>query len=506
MHSSVKGAAAAAILSVCGLAMAQNTGPSTSTSPYVLPSISGVTTTSIFTTGDTIGGYRMVGIPDGLGMFANGGNSYTVMMNHELGAGSGIARSHGQNGAFVSRWTIDSSLHVLAGRDHNTSPSDAYEWTGAAWSNAPSPDQQWNRFCSADMAPTSAFQFTEGGTTYGTSERIYLNGEEPGNEGRAYAHIASGPEMNTTWRLPSFGRASIENTLANPFSQRKTVVMIDDDSTPGTTAHGSVLMYVGNKQTTGNTIEKAGLTNGNLYSLRVQGFQNESRSSVPPPSRFDFYSHGDARNQTGAQIDSDGFNNGAANFLRPEDGSWDPRPGFQNNYYFVTTDSALPTGRSRLWRMTYDDISNPLAGGTITNLLNGTEGGNMFDNMCIEQHGRILLQEDLGNASPLGKIWMYDIASGGFGQIAAHDPSRFLTGGANFLTQDEESSGIIDASSMLGDGWFMFDVQAHNGIPGELVEGGQLLAMYVPINIVPAPGAAVLLGIGGMVCTRRRRA
>jgi hypothetical protein len=44
----------------------------------------------------------------------------------------------------------------------------------------------------------------------------------------------------------------------------------------------------------------------------------------------------------------------------------------------------------------------------------------------------------------------------------------------------EESSGIIDVSSILGEGWYLLDVQAHYPIAGELVEGGQLLAMYVP--------------------------
>src|SRR5262245_55522130 len=44
-------------------AFAQNIGPSTSTSPYVLPTRPGVTTTSILTVGDAVSGYKMVGIP-----------------------------------------------------------------------------------------------------------------------------------------------------------------------------------------------------------------------------------------------------------------------------------------------------------------------------------------------------------------------------------------------------------------------------------------------------------
>ncbi len=50
----------------------------------------------------------------------------------------------------------------------------------------------------------------------------------------------------------------------------------------------------------------------------------------------------------------------------------------------------------------------------------------------------------------------------------------------NFLTRDEESSGIIDVQHILGAGMFLIVVQAHYPIPGELVEGGQLLAFYNP--------------------------
>src|SRR5262249_49407038 len=146
----------------------------------------------------------------------------------------------------------------------------------------------------------------------------------------------------------------------------------------------------------------------------------------------------------------------------PEDGAWDPRPGHQNDYYFVTTDrfnSATQVGRSRLWRLRFDDITNPESGGTAEALLDGTEGGNMFDNICLDSHGRITLQEDIGNAAPLGKIWLYDIASASLPEIAAHRQDLFgVPAGPGFLTRDEESSGIIDASALLGDGWFLFDV------------------------------------------------
>ncbi len=486
-----------------GAANAQFVGPSTTTVPYVLPTPgygNGITTTSIFTVGDTIGGYRMVGIPDGLGALGNGNGTFDLFMSHELGGTVGAVRAHGQTGAFVSRWNIGTDLTVNTGRDHNTSSADAYEWTGAGWSNAPSPAQRWNRFCSSDLAAPSAYRFG----SLGTDARIFMNGEEAGAEGRAYAHIVSGAATNQTWALPHLGRFSWENSVASPFAQQKTVVIGTDDSTPG-----QVYMYVGNKTATGNDIERAGLTNGNLYGIRVNGLAAENRGAAPAPgTRFDLFNHGDVSNTTGAALQGASAGAGVTEFLRPEDGQWDPRPGHENDFYFVTTDrfnNSSQVGRSRLYRMSFDDITNPEAGGTLTALLEGDEGGNMFDNMTIDSHGRVLIQEDIGGQDALSKIWIFDIDSGSFGEVAAFNPTFFAPGAPGFLTRDEESSGIIDAKDILGDGWFLLDAQAHYAIPGELVEGGQLLAMYVNPSIVPAPGAATLLGLGGLLVARRRR-
>ena len=63
--------------------------------PYVLPVAEGVRTSSMLTVGDAVGHYRMVGIPDGLGAYRVDGNSFKLLMNHELNDESGIVRRHG---------------------------------------------------------------------------------------------------------------------------------------------------------------------------------------------------------------------------------------------------------------------------------------------------------------------------------------------------------------------------------------------------------------------------
>jgi len=97
---------------------AQTKGPDSSAAPYVLPTAPNVQTTSILTTGDSVAGYRMAGIPDGLGAFDNGDGTFTVLMNHELPNTTGIQRDHGAAGSFVSRWVINkTTLDVISGDD-----------------------------------------------------------------------------------------------------------------------------------------------------------------------------------------------------------------------------------------------------------------------------------------------------------------------------------------------------------------------------------------------------
>src|SRR5687767_4979775 len=101
-----------ATLLVCGVVTAAafaaaETGPSSSQSPYVLPSVEGGITKSIITVGDTVGGYTMVGIPDGMGLAKDRAGNFSVYLNHELPPGRGGIRAHGANGAFVSLWSLD---------------------------------------------------------------------------------------------------------------------------------------------------------------------------------------------------------------------------------------------------------------------------------------------------------------------------------------------------------------------------------------------------------------
>lgn len=522
------------------------TGPSTSTEPYVLPSTDGVSAISILTVGDSIDGYRLVGVPDGTGAFEmsdrDGGHGWRFhhgprgrdvfnwVVHHELGRAAGVTRSHGSTGSFVSRWTIEKgTLKVVAGRDQINSPSDLFTWNGSAYVPGTT---AFERFCSADMAGPGAYGFHQ----LGTDARIFLGGEETSTPftddyGRAWAHIATGPNTGKAYQLPRIGKHAFENVVASPHSQRKTIVMVGDDAgtatnvtvanvcrtagqTGCTSPPSEVFMYVGTKQRTGNEIERAGLTNGKLYGLRVKvngavvtGENKEFVFSAAAPAvttaRFELVDFGDVSGKTGVQLQDEAITQQVTQFIRVEDGAWDPRRGRERDYYFVTTGNISTNATtwlpSRLWRLRFDDIERPEKGGSIEMLLtnqfypgaattpNDDPSYQMLDNIGIDKLGRIVLQEDTGGNNRLGRTYVYGIDSGELVEVARSNP-KFFAGTAatnpDFLTNNEEASGAIDASEFLGPGWFLMSMQSHKAsTEAELVEGGQLMAMFIDPRI-----------------------
>ncbi|RYD83365.1 MAG: choice-of-anchor D domain-containing protein [Sphingobacteriales bacterium] len=450
------------------------TGPSTKQSPYLLPLIPGFKFTSILSAGETVNGYKMAGLPDGSGAFDNGDGTFTWLVNHELSNTAGVVRAHGSKGAFVSKWVIyKKDLTVISGSDLIR---NLYLWNPVSStytlsnSTFPLANSALNRFCSADMPKISAFYNSK--TGLGTQNRIFMDGEEAGNEGRAFGHIVTGNDAGTSYELPYLGKFSWENSVANPHESDTTIVAGTDDATPG-----QVYFYIGTKKKSGTDIDKAGLNGGKLFGVAVNGLTTEISGSLPTDgTMFTLADLGYVLNTTGIALNTQSNAAGVTSFLRPEDGNWDPSN--PSDFYFITTNAF--NSPSRLWKLHFNDLGDLEKGGTVTVVLKGTEGQQMLDNMTIDNNGHIIMQEDVGNNAHIGKMWQYDMADKSFKQIAQHDPTRFLNGGANFLTQDEEASGVIDAQEILGPGMFLTVDQAHYSISGDVVEGGQLLAFFNP--------------------------
>ncbi|MBL9171844.1 MAG: hypothetical protein JNN07_29205 [Verrucomicrobiales bacterium] len=513
------------------------TGPSTSVEPYYKPSPQAtakgyaVEIRSLLTVADpvypSVNGYKMLGLPDGLGAFDNGDGTFTVLMNHEIfggsaaggqgivsystnaltgaitsvtnGVASGVPRAYGGTGATVSEWVFKKNdLSVVSGQDLI---QNVMIWDRTLSAFRPfdvAGDFHLSRFCAGDLPLSTAFY--NPATGKGTQTRLYMNGEEFAF-GRAFAHIVSGPEKGTSYELPYLGYFSWENSVACPTPQDLTIVMGMDD---GGLDNSQMYVYVGTKQSAGLEIEKAGLHNGSLYAVRVEDngvlVANESNDKAlgltnrVTSARFSLFKLENAANLSIAELESLSISNTTA-FFRVEDGNWDPT--HPNDFYCVTTGRAsgnAVTHASRLWRLRFDDLGNPTAGGTIEVMLEGPVGSNvagsgaapvMMDNMDVTRAGKIMIQEDPGGNNRLARVWMFDPQTLDLTDIAQADRKFATTGASRFLTIDEEASGIMDVSHILGEGWFLWDIQMHRGIPGELVEHGQLVAMHVsqlPLN------------------------
>lgn len=431
-----------------GLVLAA-TAPSSSQPPYFVPLIPGVEFTAILTAGDSVPSgtdfqtsYRMVGTPDGLGAYDNGDGTFTLLINHELGANKGAVHAHGSRGAFISKWQIrKSDLTVLSGQDLIRTIHSQNGTVPAAM----------RYLCSADLAPVTAYYNRKTGKGWRTG-RLFLNGEEAA-DGRAFVHIASGAQQGQSHVLGAFGNAAFENLLASPIEQDKTIVIATDDR-----HGGKVMVYVGNKQASGNPVERAGLTNGKTTPIRLDDAL---------PGRFSL-------------ADNDG-----TPFARPEDGVWDTLD--PQRFYFVTTDKF--DGHPRLWELRFDDIRQPERGGTVRVLLEGAQHDiKMPDNLTVDKAGNIYIQEDVGDNPHLGAIWRYQPKTGKLDKLAQANPEFFSKSGAHFLTENEESSGIIDVTALFAgvsgystqkNRYFLFVVQAHHPMPDDVVSGGQLLLMRV---------------------------
>jgi autotransporter-associated beta strand protein len=514
--------AAATTVSLSAQSLIQ--GPSSSQSSYLTPTAQGWSATAIMTVGDRVGGlpsgYMFAGIPDGLGAYDNGDGTMTVLANHEIGATQaatpvllGTARAHGAAGGFVSKWVIDTTTwQVISGGDFVTSRLDQMMWNGTTWA-APATAYAYLRPCSADLPKLSAFW--DASTSTGYDGLIFLNGEETGAEGKAFAFIATGAagEVGKAYELPHHGKYSYENLLARSnygstpgaANLLQTVVVGTDDTTPG-----EVYVYIGTKTNTGNAVEKAGLTNGQLYGVKVNagvtGYTGavtlENASGINGTFALaPIFTNGTIAAKTGAQFQTASLAAGVTQFARPEDAHWVD----ENSLIFATTGAsgtamAGATVTSKIYQLDFDSSMSDgilTTGGSIKVVIDsknilGLDGAaaRSFDNLTIGDDNKLYIQEDPGSNAYVAKHWIVDhtlstqaLREASAIQIFESDRSRFTTGAVNFQTIDEEHSGIIDISSIVNDGsqWFLVATQNHAAATGAnaatLVEGGQFIAL-----------------------------
>jgi autotransporter-associated beta strand protein len=508
-------------------------GPSSSQTPYLTPTAQGWSATSLLTVGDAIGGYKMVGIPDGLGAYDNGNGTMTVLANHELGNTVGTARAHGAIGAFVSKWVIDTSTwQVISGGDLVTSAANQLMWNGTTWAQ-PSTPYAIARLCSADLPKLEAFY--DSVTGYGYNGRIFLNGEETGAEGKGFAWIVDGAEAGKVYELPHHGKYSWENALARSnygsapgfANLLQTVVVGTDDTTPG-----EVYVYIGTKNNTGNAVQKAGLANGLTYGIKASsnvGYTGaialENATGINGTFTLaQIFDNATLPNKTGAQFQTESTRLGVTQFARPEDAHWLDTDSLVFATTGATLNSVLVT--SKIYQLDFNSTDSDgilTTGGNIkvvidSNNITGLDGAKArsFDNLTIGDDGMLYIQEDPGSNAYVAKHWIVDASLGTQSareasavQIFESDRTRFTTGAVSFQTIDEEHSGIIDITEIVADGivgsqWFLVATQNHAAATGAsaatLVEGGQFIALNYRVGSASSiVGNLMTLDNGGTI-------
>lgn len=465
---------------------------------YVLSSNSAAIVTEIGTAGDQIGKFIIPGTPDGMGAFKNADGTITLLSNHEWALydpiPQSLARATGTYGSSISKLTYDpKSSKITAGENliknisyynYNTGKwQDSYQ--GTAPSTAPadgnftySPTSisrifanGLNRFCSASLVPAGGLK----SGSLGYSGAVYLTGEEgSGDWSRAFAFDMDGNGV----QLPAMGLLQFENLLVAPNTGKKTVVMLNEDF-GATTSQG--YMYLGEKTSTGNFADKAGLTNGDLYTMVVvgAGSDNTFRATYGKNKKVEV-SFAKVSTDPKVEATSAAAQRVGTTFSRIEDGEFDPND--HNIYYFITTESnknassttpnpATPTvsrDGGALWKMTFKDVNNPLLGAKIEMLLDGSEAPYLSkpDNLAVDESGYILMQEDPGSNDQVSRVLAYRLSDGAIREVAAFDPNYFAKSGSAFITTDEETSGMINVNKLLkakGDSssYFFFNAQVH---------------------------------------------
>ena len=453
---------------------------------YLLSKNSAVSLKVIATTGDSINGLTIRGIPDGMGAYKNERGGITLLSSHEVSINASLAikgkSSSAVWGSSITKFNVSPNSRAVTSASNFIQEVNFYNYTtgkyqstptGAAPAGVTAGTFDWgiSRFCSATYSPAGTFIYKGVGYEGG----LYTAGEEAGDEARGFAFDMNG----IGYQLPRVGMTAFENVIPGIKAGPNTVVIGLED---GSATDSQLTVYIGKKQSLGSAIDKAGLTNGDLYALNIPSAKTDNifRATAGKNNKVTAEFKKVEWNTTPVLF-AKGVRENSTAFARIEDGNWDPSN--PNVFYFVTTESnkdpiatapnpATPTvsrDGGALWRLTFKDAQDPLLGAELEMLLNGGEALMLSkpDNITVTNDGKvILIQEDPGNNAHVARVLAYRVSDAKLASIAQFDESMFKKGGSAFITEDEESSGIVDATALLaksGDSnvYFFLNAQIH---------------------------------------------
>ena len=523
---------------VCGVAAAKpppnkHDGFQTSVKPYAkgVPG-SGWVTQPIISAGDMVPEtgnaseqYRMVGIPDGLGVerahgkghkrkLRRGGSATRVWMTHELTQTDVSEPRVGrpaQRGAFATQLLLNRKGEVLSARRAFDTVFQDSTLVGPA-ADASNTTRAFSRWCSAFLA----------GRHTGFDRPIFFANEEtgPAASGPTASFDPKGSQTvaifdNQAHALSKLGHFPRENTVVMRGTGNRTVIISTEDG-PRTT-DSQLYLYIGRKdRSSRNPLRRNGLDNGKLYVLASDDARdNENQLLQGDTLRVHWEEIPNADELTDVQTEAAADAAGAFGFVRVEDAMF--RPNAKRELWFNTTGDQ--SGRSeadphtnelgRLYRLRFGK-RDPLKGARLTQAYNADQltasqdGPLSPDNLDVTKRFVIINEDgtagsasdgttgsrdDMDRRDRDGSIWIVPRRTAG-------DPSTFqrvaelvgrAEGGRDGIpTVDERGNraGVWETSGVVafGKNAFLFDVQAHSPTapPGGkpvTVEDGQLLIL-----------------------------
>jgi Bacterial protein of unknown function (DUF839) len=479
-----------AAAAICGLVAAfvvsaALAGVDTAKPPYLVPTATGVVVDPILSTGDIVPTgqtppYQMSGIPDGLGAYGikNGGHgadkgrgqlpdTFAVIMNHELG------RSFPNNppgvDTRISRLVIDRATRSV--------DEAKYLFTGL---------EGYERFCS------STLRIVGGKPFYFTGEEaVPMLPSQPPGPAHDGSSIVMDAETGEYTETAHFGHFQHENVLPLHLSQW-VFLSSEDDFRAGPSY---LYAYIARSFRGG-----VSGTQGSLYVWKADDDDETGNATATKGESIPghFVPITQAENANDVTLKGAATAKGAFRFDRLEDVA--ALRGDDSRVYIADTGKPPVTARGRVYQ--FDISQSDPTRATLKMILNGDAPDNddIYNPDNMDASDRVLMiQEDRESAfrdppfsGGYGRVMEYRFSDGNLRSVARVNTPPPLRPGT------WESSGIIDASHVLGRDWWLLDVQAHSTTapqPGPTLvpdsstgEDGQLLALFVPGSQGNAPG------------------
>ena len=418
-------------------------------------------------------------IPDGLGAYQDE-NDLVLFANHELTSGGVDGRF---KNARISRLVLDpATLSVKSGSYAITGKADGF---------------LFQRLCSATFnGPDEGFA------------GWFFTAEESITSTSGGMQLAVSRTGGVTQKLPWLGRFSHENYISVPGFRRKTVMIGTDDTSPTgpNTLNSELYLYVADNAD--------GVLNGSgkLYVFSSTAKDNSGYLETDKPISGKFVEITNPGSLTPGQlqtaVDALPSADKAFKFVRLEDVDYDHRADGRRQkptIYFVDTgnNTAICNGApcdayGSIYRLEFD-ATNPTQNARLVLLARsrGVAAGDSAspDNIAAGRESLMLLEDPAYSGfNRAERIWNFrfrDDGALGKARAVAELTTEQLTG---HLCSDAagtcwESSGIIDVSDWLGEGTWLFDVQAHTlpfsyqdgaSTVNVTKEGGQLLYLRLP--------------------------